>query len=207
MTNVATFLNFNNLFGVFFMSSKVSDYDRLSLFNKKMDEVDGLGFSRWASEWRLSRGDANKPTNTKFNGPSRDELRSFVLTFRFFIQQKDICNIDEITAVYNKLPEGMIEKQRFMERKQLYDDFLESDSGFGNEGVSLTNWELIEYLIYGSLAHANEDKAPVVDKWLYYDNRLASLYWTMLTVDLVKVYDFLLFVQDLNKNLLKDGIL
>lgn len=181
-----------------------SDYDAIILFNKKMDEVEGLGFPRWASEWRSSRGAVEKTMKTKFTGPTKDELKSFVLTFRFFIQKRDLCYIENITKVYKKLLDDRIEKQRFLKYKQLYDDFLKSDSGFGNDGVSLTNWELIEYLIYGSLAHANPEKASVVEKWLYYDDILASLYWTMLAVDLAYVYDFLLSVRDLNKCLLME---
>lgn len=183
------------------------DYNAICLFNDKMDEINGLGFSRWASEWKSRRnhtqaeGEESRPN--KFNGPDPDALRSFVLTLRILTAPRDKCHIESIEKIYNKLPSDKTERQRFSYLKRQYDDFLSSDSGFGNDGISFTKKELIEHLIYGHLAHANPDKTKIVSKWLRYDD-LANIYWAVFTIDLVKVYDFLLSFQELNRDLLKD---
>jgi len=181
-----------------------SDYGAISLFNDKMNEINESSFSRWASEWR-SRGNntSEESRDTKFRGPDVDALKSFVLTLRFFIAPKDKCDIEFITKVYSKLPFDQIERQRFLVLKQRYDDFMGSDSGFGENGVSITNWELIELLIYGNLAHANPDKKIIVDKWLHHDD-IAHVYLSMFAINLAWIYDLFLLVQELNNDLLKD---
>lgn len=182
------------------------DCSAICLFNEKMDEINGLGFSRWASEWKSRRhtqADNGKSNQKKFSGPDPDALRSFILTYRILIQHKDKCYVEFIEQIYNKLPPDNTEKLRFSELKRQYDDFLNSDSGFGNDGGSITKKELIEYLIYGHLAHTNPDKKKIVSKWLRYDD-MANMYWAVFTIHLVKVYDFLLLFQQLNIDLLND---
>jgi hypothetical protein len=188
-----------------------ADYDAIGLFNDKMDELDGKGFDLWASKWASKNGqplfhmDLSFGTMTvQLNGPDEDALRSFVLTFRFFIQENEKCSIRRITEVYSKLPFDRIERQTFFNFRTFLSANLDAPSPYSKNNVTWTRRQIMDTLIYGYFAHANDSKKEVADSWLA-NGAVANLILAQFLTDLVFVFDFLILVRQLNRFLFRDG--
>jgi hypothetical protein len=188
-----------------------ADYDAMGLFNDKMDEFDGKGFDLWASKWASKNGQPLFHMDLSFgamtvqlNGPDEDALRSFVLTFRFFIQDNEKCSIRKIADIYNKLPFDRIERQTFFNFRTFFNINLDADSPFTTHGVRWTRRQVIDTLMYGHFAHANDSKKEIADSWLSEENK-AKLFLSQFITDLVFVYDFLILVRQLNRFLFRDN--
>jgi len=187
-----------------------TDYDAIGLFNDKMDELDGKRFDLWASKWASKNGqplfhmDISFGTITvQLNGPDEDALRSFVLTFRFFIQDNEKCSIRKISDVYAKLPFDRIERHTFFTFRTYLNANLDAPSHFSKNNVTWTRKQILDTLMYGHFAHANTSKKEIADSWLANEN-ISKLFLAQFITDLVFVYDFLILVRQLNRFLFRD---
>jgi hypothetical protein len=188
-----------------------ADYDAIGLFNDKMDEFDGKGFYIWASNWASKNGQPLFHMNLSFgemtvelNGPDEDALRSFVLTFRFFMQNNEKCSIKNISNVYDKLPFDRIERHTFFNFRTYLNANLDAPSPYSKNNVTWTRRQILDTLMYGHFAHAVDSKKEVADSWLA-NGAMANLFLAQFLTDLVFVYDFLILVRQLNRFLFRDN--
>ena len=92
----------------------------------------------------------------------------------------------------------MQEARRAFER---YHHFLNSEIGVVFKGKALTNWDIIETVLYGNLAHVNDDKRPAFEEW-----RRAAPFETVVEFcyenAIATVVRFITACQDFNQKLL-----
>lgn len=187
-----------------------TDYNAIGLFNDKLDELDGKGFDRWVSKWASKNGLPLYHMKLSFgtmtvqlNGPDEDDLKSFLLTFRFFIQNNEKCSIKNISDVYAKLPFDRIERQAFFSFRDYINANLNAPSPYSKDNVTWTRRQISDTLIYGYFAHANDSKKEVADNWLA-NGAVANLFLAQFITDLAFMYDFLKLVRQLNRFLFRD---
>jgi hypothetical protein len=135
--------------------------EALELFNEKADRLSQLSFVRGFGvrrpRFRVMPGENGVQAAAEGVAP-REELEAFALTLRFFLQSSDGISLRQIPALYAKLgvpDELAVEVDEIRRDLNKYLDgaspFVEDDPG-----RQLTRRELLDMVLYGDLAHANE---------------------------------------------------
>jgi len=101
------------------MNNKINEYvEVLSLFNEKADEIKNSRYAKFVLEKKpkttisKNQGEAIK---IKTIEPNDESLKSFVLTLRLFLQNNDQISFQNISKIYEKLPNNFQkEKNHFL---------------------------------------------------------------------------------------------
>jgi len=95
--------------------------------------------------------------------PDMDSLKAFVLTFRFFVQDRDQISFRALENILDD-PDISIEwKQGYLQIRQEINNFLNSKVTITSDGEQPTYRQVQEGFLYGSLAHLN--KREIFSKW------------------------------------------
>ncbi len=112
----------------------------------------------------------DKPEELVIEGPNREQVAAFLLTFRQFIQEKDRSSFRYLANNILDDP-GVSEewKQEFTKLRNDLNSFLDVHPSwmpiqFSNEPMVSRREILITY-IYGMYAHEDVDKKAVLEKW------------------------------------------
>jgi hypothetical protein len=97
--------------------------------------------------------------------PDQDAIDAFVLTFRFFIQKREVSSFRHLAKVYEKLPISPQLKQNFVGWRKALNDYLDRKVNCAIYGFTPTTRELMNTFIYGGLAHADPKLKALYDKW------------------------------------------
>jgi hypothetical protein len=153
------------------MNNKINKHiEALCLFNEKADEIKNSSYTKYFLD--------NKPKTTiskkqgkaikiKTIEPNDESLKSFVLTFRLFLQNNDQISIHNINEIYKKLPNNFQkEKESFFRARDKINHILDSNINFIDNNKILTYREVLNIFVYGHLAHLKNDKRKIYKDWM-----------------------------------------
>jgi uncharacterized protein YlaN (UPF0358 family) len=152
------------------MNNKINEYvEVLSLFNEKADEIKNSSYAKFVLEKKpkttisKNRGEAIK---IKTIEPNDESLKSFVLTLRLFLQNNDQISFQNISKIYEKLPNNFQkEKKSFSQARKKINDILNININIKYNNRTPTYYEVLDTFIYGDLAHIKIDKRNTYKDW------------------------------------------
>ncbi len=167
--------------------------ERLRLFNSKAEEVTQFSFWKKAThpDSRATLRMTQESISSERVGADHEATSATVLALRFWLQPRDGIELGEIVAVYNELPIAQADLEwvnvNYGDHLRRMDssDIIEARV----DGELLTQRIILETFVYGSLAHVNEDKRKLYEKF-----RSPEVKAFMEGMFEAAVCDFLLFV-------------
>ena len=188
-----------------------SDLDAMMLFNDKAEKLNNNNFTRKITSEGFGvsfHAKKDEPVVVEKRLPIDEEIESFVLTIRLFIQDNEACSIRNLTSkTYSKLPDYRKEKIKFIEARNelnLYLDSTDDSLNITDNGEILKRREIFDTIIYGGLAHANDEiKRKKYKEWMG-NPILGPIYEAEFVQILSTILRFLLFFQEINESLIND---
>ena len=112
----------------------------------------------------------DKPDEVKIEGPNREQISAFLLTFRQFIQKKDRCSFKYLADNIFDDPGVSDEwKTEFTKLRKDLNNFLDAHPSFMpvqlNKEPMVSRHEILKTYISGMYAHEDEDKKATLRKW------------------------------------------
>jgi hypothetical protein len=100
-------------------------------------------------------------------GADRESTAAFALTLRLFLQPRDGIEVHQIESLYRVLPIPDEDKYWVTENLKDLDAYLDGRDvvEIAVDGVWVTNRIILETFMYGDLAHVNNDKRAIYEKW------------------------------------------
>lgn len=95
--------------------------------------------------------------------PNIDSLRAFVLTFRFFIQDRDQISLRALEDITNDPGISTEWKESYRQIRREINNFLNSKVRITSDGEQPTYRQVQEAFLYGDLAHLN--KRDILLRW------------------------------------------
>jgi hypothetical protein len=187
--------------------------EALLLFNQKVEKLESLSFIPKALEgtkasitWKELAAGYGKITTERI-GPTPESIDAFVLTFRFFIQNNEICSLHNLSRLYDTLCTNMELRNNFEEARSTINKFLGSGPQLGINflGENLTYRKIMDIIIYGDLSHANKEKKVQLQQWM--NSPLCSLIENALVSALVIFYQYVNRIKRINAEVLKEVII
>jgi hypothetical protein len=141
---------------------------KLKLFNEKIDTVRRGRFV--PQVFRPDHGVAltfatEKPVTVQKRGADEDAILALAATLRFFVQQRDGISLWQIADIYEGLAVEEMDKESARSSVDSVDKYLDTPCPFLIDGKAITKRHVFEVFMYGSLAHANDDKRLEYEKW------------------------------------------
>ena len=145
---------------------------RLQLFNEMATKLERKGFvekmlesgvqftfefspNRWGIKGKIER-----------YGPNEDEIDAFLLTLRFFVQDKDGISIRKIAEYYNRhLPIQSFLVQKINDLRAYWHEYMSEKSSVTMDGEDITRSKLFDVFLWGGFAHPNPAKKAIYDEW------------------------------------------
>jgi hypothetical protein len=188
------------------------EYEDILLFNGKVDELNELSIVSWFDENRkrllamdIVIGDY-WDISVKSVSPSKEQTDAFLLTFRMFLQKNDRISIRQISKIYHKLPDDVIEKQTFNKIHKDINNYLDLDSMLSENNRTWTNREIMNNILYGMCGHTEKDKLENCKRWMA--NKIFAPYYKDTFISILEtVFNCLLEIQKLNNSITKDNSL
>ena len=145
------------------------EIESLRLFNEKAEKLLNSRYAKYLkAKQKLSvtftfrRG--QEPTAER-ELPDQDAIDAFVLTFRFFIQKREVSSFRHLAKVYERLPISPEQKKNFVDWRKALNDYLDRKVNCTIHGFTPTTRQLMNTFIYGGLAHADPKLKVLYDKW------------------------------------------
>ncbi len=187
------------------MNEKEKAIKSLELFNEKADELLSSTFAKKMMEgetgvnlhWNWETEE--EITNFERKGPDTENIKAFVLDYRFFIQNNDKTSFGNMKKLYSSNLLSAKFESRFDSGRDALNNYLDTHSGFQFDynGEILTRRKIIDTFIFGGLSHFNEDKEKLFKEW-----RSIPPFFPMIqnefVYSLAKILDVIAFVKDLN---------
>lgn len=177
----------------------------LRLFNEKADDLKRSRYFKSILENGPGFSIVFEPkgnTTVTVRGPDDDAIKAFVLTFRFFIQDNERCSIRNIANIYEGLdiPTELIND--FKSNRDGINSFLSNRSMLKLKNENVEFRKILDVFFYGGLAHANEEKKRLFDYWMS-NIVIKGFFISEFHVILATVFRFILFVQELNQQVIE----
>lgn len=178
---------------------------RLRLFNEKAEKLQRCSFIE--KVFRSDHGvtihfGEDQPLTVEKQGADEEATDALSLTLRFFFNQGDGISLSQMRKLYEALPLPDEEKRKAREAFGRYDGFLNSGIGVVFKGNALTNWNVLETVLYGDLAHANDNKRPMFEEW-----REAAPFGTLVQFyyeeAVARVVQFVVACQQFNEEIIR----
>lgn len=175
--------------------------ETLKLFNEKAEELHESNFIELMRDKdigihvtvRQGQGTIRK------NTPHKEPICAFILTFRFFIQDRDGISCRSMQKIYDQLPSDFKEERKiFSQVRKGLNDFLNSEPIIKIQGIPLTNNYIMKVFIYGNLSHLNKEKKKIFEWWMS-DSILAPFMVNEFVFILSTVMDYIMYIRNLNK--------
>lgn len=186
--------------------SKVDNaVNAFQLFNEKAGELHEGRFFKYLQDhksigWKI--GGKMQP-GVSTNWPDEEAMRSFILTLRFFIRDRDGCSFRCLNKIYPDLniPDDI--KRKFKQIHEELNSWLDSRIHVTISGVGpLTNRNVLEVFTFGRYAHADPNKKQTLEKWM-----ASSVIGMLLTFEFICILagfcDLIPYVVSLNTEALK----
>ena len=147
----------------------MKEYETLQLFNEKAKELRDGNFYKYLQEHKsigIRIGGKLKP-GVETEWPDEDAIKSFILTLRFFIRDRDGCSFRCLSKIYTNLPIPKELKDKYKEIHESINNYLDDNIHVKilTIGRSLKNREILDVFTYGRYAHSNPRKRKKLEKW------------------------------------------
>jgi hypothetical protein len=194
------------------MNEKAKAIRALELFNEKAEELFSSTFVKKMFEepsgvnLSISYETGEEVTNFERKGPNKEEIKSFVLDYRFFIQNNERSSFKNMKDVYSSPLLSTKFEARFDSARDVLNKYLDSASKsipitFNNE-LSKRR-KIIDTFIYGGFAHANEEKELLFKEW-----RNIPMFFPIIenefVYSLIKILEVISFIRNLNLEALEE---
>lgn len=141
---------------------------KLKLFNDKIETVRRGRFV--PQVFRPDHGVTlkfvtEKPVTVQKRGADEDAILALAATLRFFVQERDGISLWQIADIYEGLPVEEMNKESALSAVDSVDKYLDTPFPFRIDRKAITKRHVFEVFMYGSLAHANDDKRLEYEKW------------------------------------------
>jgi len=188
------------------MSEKEKAIEALKLFNEKAQELLSSNFVKKMFEepsgvnlsWNWETEE--EKTNFERKGPNKEDIKAFLLDYRFFIQDNERSSFRNLKELYSSNLLNIKFESRFDSARDAFNDYLDSPSNFlsityNNE--VLIRRKIIDTFIYGGFAHANESKEQLFKEW-----QNIPFFFPLVESEFVyflaKILDVITFIRNLN---------
>jgi len=184
----------------------LDDLKILELFNEKVDKLEKNSFVKHIFSQKTGitiSWEKEKELRIEKRFPEKESIDSFVLTLRYFIQNNEKISFQNIAKIYDKLPNDNQCKEFFRDAVAKLNDFLDAPDNqlsIKESEKVLTKREIFETIIYGELAHANEEKREIYKRWMK-NPILASIIENEFNAILGTIMNVLRYIQGLNDQL------
>lgn len=180
----------------------------LNLFNEKAERLRQGNFAKRVFSQPSGvtiKGEEGKPVVASRHGPDQDAIDAAVLTYRFFIQDNEDSSLRNMSTMYPEMPTSAHLSANFLDARKKFNDYLDGPLGINLaiNGKVLTRRDVYDTFIYGSLAHAKEQKEAQFKRWQA-NEILFPLLENEFVVTLAQLMDILWYMQILNKDALDE---
>ena len=178
----------------------------LKLYNEKVEELlkgsfvkavtsPNAGFSLAGER----QEDGSFSMRSAVRGPSKEAIKAFVLTFRFFIQDNDKISLRNIASLYKASNIDAEQKRNFKSARDAINNMLDLPNfiNLNYNGITPTNREIMDVFIYGGLAHANSEKYKRYKEWMSFPPAAAMLQ-TCFNMILGHILHALAYIEQVN---------
>nr|WP_321498350.1 hypothetical protein [uncultured Methanolobus sp.] len=183
------------------------DYKVLELFNEKVTKLENNSFVKHIFSQQIGFSMSwEKGKNVEFekNFPEKESIDSFVLTLRYFIQNNEKISFQNIAKIYDKLPDSDQKKEFFKDAVAKLNHFLDAPDKqltIKEKDKLLTKRDIFNTIIYGELAHANEEKREIYKDWMK-NPLLATIIEGEFNAVLGTIMNVLRYIKGLNNHLI-----
>jgi len=187
------------------MSEINEKIETLRLFNHKVKELQDGNFYRYLQEHKsvgIKIGGKIAP-GIETNYPDEEAVRSFILTLRFFIDDKDGCSFRCLSKIYPTLPipGDLIDKYKLTHKS--INEYLDSNMHVNISSIGpITNREILNNIVYGHYAHVNPEKKEILNNWFISSTTELFIKFEFICI-LTAISDILPYVVEINKEALK----
>ncbi len=195
------------------MNDKESAIRAFTLFNKKADELLNSTFVKKIFEEQngvvlsVSYQTGEEVSNFERNGPDQENIKAFILDFRYFIINNEQSSFGNLAKHYDRALISDSLKDRFINTRDALNNFLNSPSeSFPVEynGEILTRRKIMNTFIDGGLSHSNNDeKVELFEKWRSIPPFFPIIESAFVSI-LASILDVIVFTKKLNKEALTE---
>jgi hypothetical protein len=129
----------------------------------------------------------------EYKGPDAESIDAFILTFRFFIQDKDRISFRSLAQVCDDPDISDVWKDKFSQIRTALNEFL-NETPPAPEKIP-NNRRIMDVFIYGHLAHEDEEKKQQFDEWratpakfLFFNHQ-----FNLILAEILRMISFLLY--------------
>lgn len=149
--------------------TRAEKLEKLKLFNEKIQTLRRRNFI--PQVFRTNHGVTlrlcpDEPLKVEKRGADEEALHAVVTTLRFFVQERDGINLNQVAEIYESLPVEDAAKRSARHAAENVNDYLDSNVPVGFMGEDITRRRLFDVFMYGNLAHANDDKKQEYRNWM-----------------------------------------
>jgi hypothetical protein len=141
---------------------------KLKLCNEKLEVIRRGRFLAQLSHGHqvAVRFGENEPLAIEKCGADEEAVLALVTTLRFFCQPGDGISIAQLADIYEDLPVEERARQGAREAADSIERYLDSETELSIDNKKLTNRHIFEVILYGGLAHANDNRRPEYELWM-----------------------------------------
>lgn len=149
------------------------------------------------------------PDELRIEGPNREQVSAFLLTFRQFIQKKDRCSFKYLADHALDDPDVSKEwKAEFTKLRGSLNKFLDAHPSFMpvqfSEEPMVSRHEILKTYISGMYAHEDEGKQELLEKWRGKHKFLEGIFDTQFLQSVTGVYGAIVVLSKLCKKELEN---
>ncbi|MDF1789591.1 MAG: hypothetical protein P1U82_27260, partial [Verrucomicrobiales bacterium] len=126
------------------------------------------------------------------------EVDAFTLSYRMLTQNNDRLSIGRLASIYESDWMPAEARANFEHAREHLNAYLDSRATLELPEGPITIRELIDVVIYGSLAHSNQGKASVFESWMA-TPACHGFVWAEFQAAMMKTLSFFRFFKELNE--------
>jgi len=119
------------------------------------------GKATYHIQWQRGKG-----TRIQRKLPHPEDIESYLLTFRLFVQDNESFSLRNLAALYRTMPVSKELKLRFEAIRKSANSFLDALSPVIWHQKQLSRRHIFEVFLYGGLAHRSSVKKAEFDGWM-----------------------------------------
>ncbi len=173
---------------------------RLELFNEKAAKLERSRLFRRMRRAGVSfqvRFGQGQKTRAWHNAPKGESVDAFVLTYRWFVQDRDGISLRSIAKLFQQLPVSRELRKDVAAARRGIRQYLSRRTRITINDHTPTRGEVCETFLYGDLSHANAGKRATFENW-----KVGPVTFMMLDAEFVRtlarVASIILFIRDTN---------
>lgn len=194
------------------ITDTTAEVRKLQLFNRKSKKLENSTFAKKVFDEPsgvTTNFEVDKSVTTHRYGPDEEAIDAFLLTLRLFIGKKEQISLIKTGEMYETLPVDSQISAKFKEVTDVLNEFLSSPISNHSavkaefNGIEPTRQELITFIIFGDLAHVDENKRGRFIEWE--ENPIAFPYaQNAFVVTLATYLNAISWLRELNELALKE---